>query len=63
MCIRDRLLGVATSASREEVKAVFRKLAFEVHPDVSTLPKPEAEARFKLWSEAYAFIKTANRWG
>ncbi len=57
------VLGVETSASREEVKAVFRKLAFEVHPDVSTLPKPEAEARFKLLSEAYAFIKTANRWG
>ncbi len=57
------VLGVATNASREEVKAVFRKLAFEVHPDVSTLPKPEAEARFKLLSEAYAFIKTANRWG
>ena len=57
------VLGVAASASREEVKAVFRKLAFEVHPDVSTLPKPEAEARFKLLSEAYAFIKTANRWG
>jgi hypothetical protein len=57
------VLGVNTNASREEVKAVFRKLAFEVHPDVSTLPKPEAEARFKLLSEAYAFIKTANRWG
>ena len=57
------LLGVSASASREEVKAVFRKLAFEVHPDVSTLPKPEAEARFKLLSEAYAFIKSANRWG
>ena len=57
------LLGVSASASREEVKAVFRKLAFEVHPDVSELPKPEAEARFKLLSEAYAFIKSANRWG
>ena len=57
------VLGVSTTASREEVKAVFRKLAFEVHPDVSTLPKPEAEARFKMLSEAYAFIKTANSWG
>ncbi|MBA3873528.1 MAG: J domain-containing protein [Anaerolineae bacterium] len=57
------VLGISASATREEVKAVFRKLAFEVHPDVSTLPKPEAEARFKLLSEAYAFIKSANRWG
>ena len=57
------VLGVSASASREEVKAVFRKLAFEVHPDVSNLPKPEAEARFKMLSEAYAFIKTTNHWG
>jgi hypothetical protein len=57
------VLGVSASASREEVRAVFRKLAFEVHPDVSTLPKPEAEARFKLLSEAYEVIKSANRWG
>lgn len=57
------VLGVTTSATREEVKAIFRKLAFEVHPDVSTLPKPEAEARFKVLTEAYEFIKTANRWG
>lgn len=57
------VLGVKINASREEVKAVFRKLAFEVHPDVSTLPKPEAEARFKVLTEAYEFIKTANRWG
>jgi hypothetical protein len=57
------VLGITASASREEVRAVFRKLAFEVHPDVSTLPKPEAEARFKLLSEAYEVIKSANRWG
>lgn len=56
-------LGVSANATRDEVKAVFRKLAFEVHPDVSTLPKPEAEARFKLLTEAYEFIKSANRWG
>lgn len=57
------VLGVATNASRDEVRAVYRKLAFELHPDVSTLPKAEAEARFKLLSEAYTFIKTTNRWG
>lgn len=56
------LLGVSSSASRTEVKAAFRKLAFTVHPDVSPLPKPEAEARFKTLTEAYAFIKTAHGW-
>lgn len=57
------VLGVAMNASRDEVRAVYRKLAFELHPDVSMLPKAEAEARFKLLSEAYTLIKTTNNWG
>jgi hypothetical protein len=56
------LLEVEQTASREEVKAAFRRLAFEVHPDVSELPKDEAEARFKLLVEAYEYIKSANQW-
>ncbi|MEZ4668482.1 MAG: J domain-containing protein [Anaerolineae bacterium] len=56
------LLGVTRSANREEVKAAFRKLAFTVHPDVSALPKPEAEARFKSLTEAYAYIKLTQGW-
>lgn len=55
-------LGLKQSANREEVKAAFRKLAFEVHPDVSELPKIEAEARFKLLSEAYETIRAARDW-
>lgn len=57
------LLGVKQNATREEVKAAFRKLAFAVHPDVSTLPKAEAETRFKLLTEAYDFIKKTHDWG
>jgi hypothetical protein len=60
--ISYELLGVKRSASREEVKAAFRKLAFEVHPDVSELPKSEAEARFKLLTEAYEYIRIKNDW-
>lgn len=56
------MLGVERSASREEVKAAFRRLAFEVHPDVSELPKDEAELRFKRLSEAYEVIKAAQKW-
>lgn len=55
-------LGLLRSATRDEVRAAFRKLAFEVHPDVSTLPKGEAEARFKMLTEAYEFIRTAQGW-
>lgn len=56
-------LGIQINASRDDVKAAFRKLAFEVHPDVSELPKAEAEVRFKLLSEAYEYIKTNRGWG
>lgn len=56
------LLGVRQDANRDEVRSAFRKLAFEVHPDVSELPKSEAETRFKLLSEAYEYIKLANKW-
>lgn len=60
--ISCEILGVSRTAEREEVKAAFRKLAFQLHPDVSTLPKAEAEARFKSLSEAYEYIKTSNKW-
>lgn len=56
------LLGVPQEASQDEIKAAFRKRAFEVHPDVSHLPKAEAEARFKQLSAAYEYIKTRRRW-
>ena len=56
------MLGIARTATREEARAAFRKLAFAVHPDVSQLPKDEAEARFKLLSEAYEYIKVTNSW-
>ncbi len=56
------LLRVTKDASREDVKAAFRKLAFEVHPDVSSLPKDEAETRFKMLSEAYETIRVTNDW-
>jgi DnaJ domain len=53
-------LGLTNAASDDEVKAAFRRLAREVHPDVSDLPKEEAELRFNKLYEAYAFIKTAH---
>lgn len=57
-----RQLGVGRGASYDEVKAAFRKLARELHPDVSTLPKPEAEARFRTINEAYSYIRSAQGW-
>ena len=54
-------LGLTNAASDDEVKAAFRRLAREVHPDVSDLPKEEAELRFNKIYEAYALIKSAHR--
>src|SRR5258707_9668826 len=45
------LLGVSRTATDVEIKKAFRKLARELHPDVSE--HPEAEARFREISEAY----------
>jgi hypothetical protein len=56
------LLGLVRGADGDAVKAAFRRLAREVHPDTSPLPKAEAEARFKKLLDAYNRIKTANGW-
>lgn len=57
-----RLLGVSRASSYEEVKAAFRRLVFQVHPDVSALPRPVAEERFRALNAAYERIKELNSW-
>ncbi|MDL2336395.1 MAG: DnaJ C-terminal domain-containing protein [Pseudomonadota bacterium] len=44
-------LGVEKTATAEEIKRAYRKLARKYHPDVSK--EPDAEARFKDVAEAY----------
>lgn len=56
------MLGVELTATRDEVKTAFRKMALKLHPDVSDLSKAEAEARFKALAEAYEYIKTEKKW-
>lgn len=55
-------LGLTRAASGDDVKSAFRRIAREVHPDVSALPKDEAERRFKAVCAAYTHIKQANGW-
>src|SRR5438132_10232088 len=45
------LLGLARGASEAEIKKSFRRLARELHPDVSEAP--DAQERFREVVEAY----------
>ena len=49
------VLGVAKSASDEEIKRQYRKIAKENHPDLHP-GDPEAERRFKEASQAYDIL-------
>jgi molecular chaperone DnaJ len=52
------LLGVSRGADETEIKQAFRKLARELHPDVSDAP--DAEARFKEVVEAYEVLSKSE---
>jgi len=57
MAKRDyyEILGVDRSASAEEIKSAYRKLAFQYHPDRNP-GDPEAEEKFKEAAEAYEIL-------
>jgi len=52
-------LGVAHTATQDEVKRAYRKLARKYHPDVSK--EPDAEARFKAVAEAHEVLFDTER--
>jgi molecular chaperone DnaJ len=53
------ILGLGRSASEQEVKRAFRRLARELHPDVSELP--DADERFRKVAEAYEVLSNPER--
>ncbi len=55
-----KTLGVADSASADELKKVYRRLAKKYHPDANPNDKATAE-RFKEISEAYAVLSDADK--
>ena len=54
------ILGVSKSASKEDIKKAYRKLAQRYHPDANK-DDPSSEARFKEISEAHAVLSNDER--
>ncbi|HCK66634.1 MAG TPA: molecular chaperone DnaJ, partial [Anaerolineae bacterium] len=52
-------LGVNRNASDDEIKAAFRKLARQYHPDVNK--EPDAEEKFKEVNEAYGVLSDSEK--
>jgi len=50
-----KVLGVSKSASADEIKAAYRKLAKQLHPDLNP-GDDDVERRFKSVSQAYSIV-------
>ena len=55
-----QLLGLSKTASADEIKKAYRKLAMQYHPDKNPGNK-EAEAKFKQISEAYEILQDPQK--
>jgi curved DNA-binding protein len=53
------IMGLQRSASQDEIKRAYRRLARKYHPDVSK--EPDAETRFKELGEAYEVLKDPEK--
>ncbi len=63
MAITERdfyqVLGLSKSASDDDLKNAYRRLARQYHPDVNK--SPDAEARFKEINEAYQVLSDPQK--
>ncbi len=55
------VLGVARTASEQEIKASYRKLALQYHPDRNPDDPDGASEKFKEITEAYTILMDSNK--
>jgi DnaJ-class molecular chaperone len=56
-----KILGVAKTASADEIKKAYKSLARKWHPDLNPTNKAEAERRFKEIAEAHAVLSDPQK--
>lgn len=56
-----KTLGVPKTASQEDIKKAYRKLALKWHPDKNPDNKEEAEQKFKELAEAYEVLSDKSK--
>jgi DnaJ-class molecular chaperone len=49
-----QVLGVSKSATEQEIKSSYRRLALQYHPDKN--PSPEAKSKFQDLTHAYSIL-------
>ena len=55
------ILGVSKTATDDELKKAYRKMAKKYHPDANQDNKKEAEAKFKEVNEAYEVLSNPQK--
>ena len=55
------ILSIDKTASLDEIKKAYKKLAIKWHPDKNPNNKEESEEKFKLISEAYSVLSDPEK--
>lgn len=56
-----RFLGVSAAADTEEIKAAYRRLSKEYHPDTTSLPLKVASDKFMQLKEVYDVLSDQEK--